>query len=100
MRCGSAEELNVLRWVVREAKRLTKANRILLFGSRARGDADELSDFDLAIEANDTSHLIELRSALDENQLTLLAFDLVDLANIDPEFRRRILSEAKDITNL
>ena len=100
MKCGSAEELNVLRWIAREAKRLAQADRVLLFGSRARGDADERSDFDIAIDTGDTSKLALLQAALDENPVTLLAFDVVDLSNVDPEFRNRILSEAKDITNV
>lgn len=60
---------------------------------------DELTDFDIALDACDTSKLAQHQAALDENHLTLLAFDIVDLATLDPEFRNRILSEAKDITN-
>lgn len=100
MKCGSAEEDKVLRWVASEARRLTRADMVLLFGSRARGDANELSDFDIAIATKDPAKLGQLQAALDENQLTLLAFDVVDLASIDQDFRQRILAEAKDITNI
>lgn len=48
----------------------------------------------------DPAKLGQLQAALDENQLTLLAFDVVDLASIDQDFRQRILAEAKDITNI
>lgn len=36
--------------LVDELVRVADPQRIILFGSRARGDADERSDFDLAID--------------------------------------------------
>jgi predicted nucleotidyltransferase len=100
MKCGSPEELAVLQWVSRQAKSIVGAKRVVLFGSRARGDALDRSDFDIAIEAEFPEKLSELRETLEENPLTLLAFDVVNLSSANPEFRERILKEAKDITSL
>lgn len=52
------------------------AERVILFGSRARGDNKERSDIDLAVSGGDVA-----RFALEaEEELpTLLMFDVVDL---------------------
>lgn len=51
-------------------------HRVILFGSRARGDFKRTSDIDLAVEGGDFDHF-----ALDvsEETSTLLKFDIVDL---------------------
>ena len=98
MKCSSAEELAVLRWAAGQAKRVAGAKRVLLFGSRARGDADDRSDFDIALEATHPERISELRALYEESPLTLLAFDVVNLSEVSEVFRKRILAEAKDIT--
>lgn len=100
MKCGSDDELAVLQWSVRQAKQIAGATRVLLFGSRARGDADDRSDFDIAIETDSPDKLSELSALFEEHPLTLVAFDVVDLRSAPPYFQARILSEAKDITNI
>ncbi len=50
--------------------------RIVLFGSRARGDNKERSDIDLAISGGNT---ISFSVEIDERVQTLLMFDVVDL---------------------
>jgi predicted nucleotidyltransferase len=100
MRCGSPEETRVLRWVSEKARELVAAKRVILFGSRARGDAEDRSDFDLAVETEQPQRLGELKELLEENPLTLLAFDVVCLSEVSPAFRERILREGKDITTL
>lgn len=100
MKCGSDEELAVLQWSVRKAKHIAGATRVLLFGSRARGDADDRSDFDIAIETDSPEKLPELNALFQEHPLTLVSFDVVDLRSAQPHFQSRILSEAKDITNI
>lgn len=97
MKCGSQEEFTVLQWISLQAKQIVGAQKVILFGSRARGDADERSDFDIAIEATHPDKFPELRAILEENPLTLLAFDIVDLATVSQEFRERILREGKEI---
>ncbi|MFH1738130.1 MAG: nucleotidyltransferase domain-containing protein [bacterium] len=73
-----------------------KVHRGILFGSRARGDADERSDIDLAVDAPG----IEQREWLDlwfqlEELDTLLAVNVAWLQEASPEFRDRILSEGE-----
>ncbi|MEY3902880.1 MAG: hypothetical protein RL189_2186 [Pseudomonadota bacterium] len=97
MRCGSVEEGEVLSWFVEQARALVGARRVVLFGSRARGDAGERSDFDIAIETEHPERMQLLRAVVDENPLTLVAFDIVDLTAVSQEFRNRILSEGRDI---
>lgn len=50
--------------------------RLVLFGSRARGDHHERSDIDLAVFGLDSTKAGQLRLAL-EDLPTLLSFDLV-----------------------
>lgn len=52
------------------------ASRLVLFGSRARGDHRPTSDIDLAVFGLDPIHAGRLRLALEELP-TLLQFDLV-----------------------
>ena len=53
-------------------------DRIIVFGSRARGDNGPRSDIDLAINARSAKEYFEMKDALDDID-TLLMFDLVDL---------------------
>lgn len=60
--------------------------RVVLFGSRARGDARAFSDIDLAIfpQADfSPGKLAALREALEESSL-LVDVDLVDMRTADP----------------
>lgn len=50
--------------------------KVILFGSRARGTNGERSDIDLAVSGGDFG---EFRFAMDEQVNTLLMFDVVDL---------------------
>lgn len=50
--------------------------RVILFGSRARGTNGERSDIDLAVSGGNFG---EFRFAVDEQVNTLLMFDVVDL---------------------
>ena len=63
-------------------------SRVILYGSRARGDNHERSDIDLAVEGGD---VINFKIALDEDVPTLLMFDVVDLAdNLSEKFLAEI----------
>lgn len=53
-----------------------KLDKVILFGSRARGDNHERSDIDLAIQGGNT---IAFAASVDEDIPTLLMFDIVDL---------------------
>ena len=63
-------------------------DRVVLFGSRARGDNRERSDIDLAIFGGDTA---EFLLSADEEIQTLLMFDIVDLGKpVQPALRAEI----------
>lgn len=66
---------NVLEEIGRFAERYG-LQRVILFGSRARGDYRRTSDIDLAVVGGDTA-----RFSLDveEESSTLLKYDIVDL---------------------
>ena len=67
--------------------------KVILFGSRARGDFHRTSDIDLAVIGGDVP-----RFALDvdEETTTLLKYDIVDLNGVvQPELRQSIEKEGK-----
>ena len=65
-------------------------SRLILFGSRARGDNRERSDIDLAVSGGDV-----VRFSLDVEELpTLLSFDVVNLDGaVQPELLESIQRE-------
>ena len=67
---------------------------VLLFGSRARGDADERSDFDIAIDAPRLTRdqWVDILHAAEDAE-TLLEIQIVDLRETDSKFRSRVMSE-------
>lgn len=68
-------------------------SRLVLFGSRARGDDRERSDIDLAVFGLDAAQAGRLRLALEELP-TLLEFDLVCVdANTSPKLLDNIERE-------
>jgi predicted nucleotidyltransferase len=69
--------------------------KVILFGSRARGDFKRTSDIDIAVDGGDFE-----RFALDvdEETSTLLEFDIIDLRrNIQEELRKSIDMEGQII---
>ena len=65
------------------------AEKVVLFGSRARGDNRERSDIDLAIQGGDT---VAFAASADEDIPTLLMFDVVDL---DKPVQSELLEEIR-----
>lgn len=64
--------------------------KVILFGSRARGDNRERSDIDLAI-AGDRADCIEFSLTADEDIPTLLMFDFVIIdEHLSPDLRTAI----------
>jgi predicted nucleotidyltransferase len=88
--------LQRVRAMVLEAVRPFDAD-VWLFGSRARGDATDGSDIDVAVQAPvgaiPGSVMAELRDRLFESHVPW-EVDVVDLAEAGPEFRSRVLAEA------
>lgn len=81
-------------WLVERLAALPAVTRVVLFGSRARGDHDPRSDIDLAVEApaaslEDRAHM----TATVEDAPTLLGIDLVRLDLADEPLRAAIEQE-------
>ena len=67
--------------------------KVILFGSRARGDYKRTSDIDLAVTGG---NIARFSLDLDEETSTLLMFDVVDLGgSIQEELRKSIEKEGK-----
>lgn len=65
--------------------------KVILFGSRARGDYKERSDIDLAIIGGDFNRFT---IDVDEETSTLLKYDFVNLeGNVQSELRDSIIQE-------
>ncbi len=74
-----------------------RGHRVLLFGSRARGSADERSDFDLAVDGGeplDLKTFCRIEEALDALP-TLYRVDWVDLNRASPKVRESARKEGK-----
>lgn len=86
----------VISRVVAAFTREPKVRRIVLFGSRARGDSFPRSDIDLAVSAPGAT-AAEWRALVEvaEQMQTLLTVDLVRLEHAPAELRARIEREGK-----
>jgi len=82
---------NISERVRLELKQLAERHgieKIILFGSRARGDFYERSDIDIAVSGGNTT---EFSLDIDEKVHTLLMFDVVDLdGQISEELQKEI----------
>ncbi len=80
--------------VIEEIKEIAKKygiDKVILFGSRARGDHYKKSDIDLAVSGGDKT---KFELAADETTSTLLRYDFVDLdREIQPKLRASIEKE-------
>ncbi len=70
-------KVKVENFIVESAKKYNMS-KVILYGSRARGDNHERSDIDLAVEGGD---VVKFILELDEEAPTLLMFDVVNLAD-------------------
>ena len=81
---------NVLQAIIKLAKD-NDVRKLILFGSRARGDYKERSDIDLAFYGGNSSRFI---LEVDEETPTLLQFDVLDLDKpIQAELLESIIRE-------
>lgn len=69
--------------------------RVILYGSRARGDAGSRSDFDMAVEGGQITdrEWCSLLADMENQSITLLPVDLLRLEEAGPALKKRILNE-------
>lgn len=91
---GLSPELAPVRHVVADAARQLLLRRVILFGSRARGDARSDSDVDLAfVHDSDDAAWAEFVAKTQDTAPTLLSLDLVNLRHAASSLRQRIDAE-------
>ncbi len=75
-------------------KRCPSVEQIILFGSRARGDAAERSDFDIAVKCSglNARTWAQIVEAVDDIS-TLLRIDLIDLDKAPQTLRNNVHKE-------
>jgi uncharacterized protein len=84
-----------IRRVVELGVRAVDPDKVILYGSRARGDAREDSDYDLAFVFPNDRHNRWVRFVvdLDDAAVTLLPVDLLDWNEASEPLRKRIRME-------
>jgi uncharacterized protein len=82
---------SVIDEIVRVIRSHGRPSRIILFGSRTRGDFDERSDIDLAVDGGVDPLLA--RGYLEEEVRTLRKFDVVHISDLGPEMLRSVNDE-------
>lgn len=94
----SPREQQVLDSVVEILKKRLQPNRIILFGSRAKGKSHLGSDFDLAVDQDQPELIMERQIREDIDQVSgLYSVDVVYLNSVDAEFKNIILKTGKTI---
>ncbi|WP_315108119.1 nucleotidyltransferase domain-containing protein [Clostridium intestinale] len=74
----------LLEEIIDICKRHAQIEKVVLFGSRARGDNSPKSDIDLAIYAN--SNFSDFIEDMENNTRTLLEFDFSNMRTVKDEF--------------
>lgn len=94
MKAETGVENHIWEEIITLARRY-EIQRVILFGSRARGDYRRTSDIDLAVSGgNVPAFMIDV----EEDVATLLKFDIVDMGKeMQEELRTSILTEGKVI---
>jgi uncharacterized protein len=90
----------VIGFLAARAKQFRSIDRLVLFGSRARGDAMERSDYDVGVYAPkmSDSDWASFAVGVGEEKPTLCGIDLVRLPNgIAEDLRKKIESEGVTI---
>lgn len=91
---GYGEKSGIKKGVIEEIRALAEkynVSKVVLFGSRARGDFHKKSDIDLAVYGGD---FVRFSLDADEETYTLLKYDFVDMGGyVQPELLESIRNE-------
>ena len=93
-------EESIKNYLIVCAQKHQQIQKIVLFGSRARGDFNPRSDYDFAIYANSISHSTwaQFRLEIEENIPTLCGVDLLLISDETPiELKQQIQLEGMTI---
>ena len=90
------DEKLVIDEIVKVLVSYLKPERIILFGSRAKGRGSEYADFDIAVEGVDMDIRTErtVKEILDE-KMRICTVDLINLDRVDREFRDIVYKTGK-----
>lgn len=77
-------ENGITKQIVDISKKHKYIDKIILFGSRARGDNSLKSDIDLGVYSNNS--IAEFKDEIEEKVSTLLEFDFSHMNNIEDTF--------------
>ncbi len=90
-------EPRVVDTLTREISAFPSVEKVILYGSRARGDNDRFSDIDLAVVGvSDDREWINVSQKADvENSGSLLKIDLVQFEKADKPLQESIIREGK-----
>ena len=85
----------IIRTLLEYLAAYSHVQKVILFGSRARGDEEERSDIDIAVEGSDITRRewLEMQEYMDEEAPTLLSIDLVRLESISHKLKENIERE-------
>ncbi|RLA60539.1 MAG: nucleotidyltransferase domain-containing protein [Epsilonproteobacteria bacterium] len=90
-------EKELLEFIIERIKKYFPRNNIklYLYGSRARGDFNQRSDYDLAFQLPQDFPDAEFLMDIKDNAPTLCGIDAVNLNDVGDELRQTILKEGK-----
>jgi len=82
---------DLLKQIVDAIVRCAHPKKIVIYGSRARGEFSETSDVDIAVECEEGEEFI--RNGIDDDVRTLLKLDIINLGEVDQKLREEIRNE-------
>ncbi len=89
---------NSIKDLVLEGIKLAKPKSIILFGSRARGDFKENSDYDIAFtEIENKSGWVKFLVKQDEEPISLLKVDLLNFEETSDNYKKNIIEDGKSL---
>lgn len=80
---------DLLRQIVDAVRQEAKPQRVILFGSRARGEWNDRSDIDIAVIPEVGTSFFS--TPIEERIRTLLKIDILDFRNLNEDFRQEVL---------